>query len=90
VLIGLIRPSAVTEITATAHVQADLREALEAQVPAGSELIEARVEMVKGSTEIIGHGKYRSTQTREIEADDIDALQQLVPEGHQLLSVRQS
>ncbi|WOF23865.1 hypothetical protein N8K70_04055 [Microbacterium betulae] len=84
----MIRPATSTDITAGSHVQAELREALEAQVPAGHQLTDARVEMVKRSTELIGHGRYRSTEVREIEADDRDALDALVPDGWQLLSVR--
>lgn len=84
----MIRPTATADLTAHSHVQADLRDALEGQVPPGHELTDARVEMVKRSTELIGHGRYRSIEVREIEADDMVALRAKVPEGWQLLNVR--
>ncbi|MEV5340927.1 MULTISPECIES: hypothetical protein [Actinomycetes] len=87
-LIGMIRPTATANLPAHSHVQADLRDGLERQVPAGHELTHARVEMVKGSTELIGHGRYRSAEFHEIEADDMTALRAKVPEGWQLLNVR--
>lgn len=88
VLVGVIRRNDSGEIEAEAETQAEVREALEAQVPAGHVLTDATVAMIKHSTRIRAVGKYRHTETAEIEADDRAALDAKVPEGWSLMSVR--
>lgn len=85
---GVIRRNDNGRLEAEAETQAEVREALEAQVPAGYVLTDATVSMAKRSTRISAVGVYRHTETAEIEADDLPALEAKVPEGWSLLSVR--
>ena len=85
---GVIRREDGGQLEAEAETQAEVREALEAQVPAGHVLTDARVSMVKRSTRISAVGRYRHTEIAEIEADDMAALETKVPEGWKLMSVR--
>ncbi|MGK9222091.1 hypothetical protein [Microbacterium sp. SA075R] len=88
VLVGVIRRNDSGKLEAEAETQAEVREALEAQVPAGHVLTDATVAMAKRSTRISAVGVYRSTEIAEIEADDMASLEAKVPEGWSLLSVR--
>ncbi|WOF23962.1 hypothetical protein N8K70_04585 [Microbacterium betulae] len=87
-LVGVIRRNDSGEIEAEAETQAEVRAALEEQVPAGHVLTDATVSMIKRSTRIRAVGKHRHTETAEIEADDRAALDAKVPEGWSLMSVR--
>ncbi|WP_290106297.1 hypothetical protein [Microbacterium oryzae] len=87
-LVGVIRRDDGGQLEAEAETQAEVREALEAQVPAGHVLTDARVAMIKRSTRISAVGRYRHTEIAEVEADDMTALEAKVPEGWKLMSVR--
>lgn len=88
-LIGMVRPTETRELTAEGDSLETVHRALEAQVPAGWKLTDAKVAMIKGSTALTVAGKMaRWGETREIEADDMAALEAKIPEGWRLLSVR--
>lgn len=87
-LAGVIRRNDGGEIDAEEETQAEVRAALEAQVPDGHMLTDATVAMMKGTTRIRATGRYRSTETKDIEADDMPALLAEVPDGWSLISVR--
>ncbi|MFE6966756.1 hypothetical protein ACFVAJ_16730 [Agromyces sp. NPDC057679] len=91
-LIGSIRPKKTTSIKASGHDRGSAYQALAAEVPPGSELIQAHFSMkagVTGST-----GKHRAVGATPIEAsgtsydEAIASLHALVPEGYVLLSVK--
>lgn len=88
-LIGVIRPAEVRELSAEGATLEDVHRALEAQVPDGWELTHSKVSMPKGSTALTATGRMaRWGETREISAPDMSALTAQVPEGWSLLSVR--
>lgn len=69
----------------------DVQAQLEAQRPAGYELVNAPAEMVKGAALIKTTGTFeRRDELTEIQADDMASLEAMVPDGWQLLSVRQA
>lgn len=88
-LIGMVRPTETRELTAEGDSLESVHRALEAKVPAGWKLTDAKVAMIKGSTALTVAGKAaRWGDVREIEADDMPSLEAKVPDGWQLLSVR--
>lgn len=88
-LTGLIRPIESRTITVEGHSLAEIRTQLDKLTPAGWELADAPVNMVKGSTLITSTGIIqRRDGVREIEGDTMAQLEAKVPDGWALLSVR--
>ncbi|MEX8058762.1 hypothetical protein [Microbacterium sp. 16-032] len=89
VLIGTIRPRETTTVDVEGHSLAEVQETLEAQAPAGFDLVNVPVKMTGGTTLLTATGTFsRRDEARDIEAADMAALRALVPEGWILLHVR--
>lgn len=90
-LVALIRPIESSTVDVAGPTLADVQAQLNAQKPAGFDLVSAPARMLKGAQGIETTGTYaRRDGVREIEADDMDALQAKVPDGWQILSVRRA
>ncbi|WP_394685325.1 hypothetical protein [uncultured Microbacterium sp.] len=91
VLTGTIRPRETTTIDVEGHSLAEVQETLEAQAPAGFDLVNVPVKMTGGTTLLTATGTFsRRDGARDIEAADMDALRAQVPDGWILLHVRSS
>lgn len=89
VLIGTIRPRETTTIDVEGHSLAEVQETLEAQAPAGFDLVNVPVKMTGGTTLLTATGTFsRRDGARDIEAADMAGLRAQVPEGWILLHVR--
>jgi hypothetical protein len=91
-LTGLIQTTQTRELTAEADDAHTAREAVEAQVPEGYELLQVNNAMPRGGR-VIATGLVRERTLGEVHADGPNyataraALRAAVPEAHRLLSI---
>lgn len=89
VLIGTIRPRETTTLDVEGHSLAEVQETLEAQAPAGFDLVNVPVKMTGGTTLLTATGTFsRRDGARDIEATDMASMRAQVPDGWILLRVR--
>ncbi len=87
-LVASIRPAETRTVTVEGENIPELRADLEAQTPAGWDLVDAPVKMKPGGVRTIEARYQRRDGIEEIEADDMTTLEAKVPDGWQMLSVR--
>ncbi|WP_426624446.1 hypothetical protein ACPPVW_18135 [Leifsonia sp. McL0607] len=89
---GVIQPTKVTELTASADDVQTAREAIEVQVPDGYDLLQVHNTMAPGGA-VVATARIRPSEIQELEAEGIgymaarDALRSRVPEGWRLLHI---
>ncbi|WP_426624496.1 hypothetical protein ACPPVW_18395 [Leifsonia sp. McL0607] len=89
---GVIQSTEVTELTASANDVQTAREAIEAQMPAGYDLLQVNNTMAPGGA-VVATARIRPSETQELEAEGTDyvtardALRSRVPEGWRLLHI---